>query len=29
MNVSNAFQLFLSDAPEHARSWMQAVKGPG
>jgi len=25
--VSNAFQAFLSEAPQHASSWMGAVKG--
>lgn len=25
--VSQAFQRFLTDAPDHARSWMQAVSG--
>jgi alkylhydroperoxidase/carboxymuconolactone decarboxylase family protein YurZ len=27
MKVSNAFQAFLSEAPEHARAWMGAVQG--
>jgi alkylhydroperoxidase/carboxymuconolactone decarboxylase family protein YurZ len=27
MKVSNAFQRFLTDAPEHARAWMGAVQG--
>ena len=26
-NVSNAFQLFLSEAPAHAEVWMKAVEG--
>ncbi len=26
-SVSNAFQLFMSEAPEHAQAWMAAVKG--
>jgi AhpD family alkylhydroperoxidase len=25
--ISDAFRLFLSEAPEHAGAWMQAVKG--
>ena len=25
--MSNAFQLFMSEAPEHAQVWMTAVKG--
>lgn len=25
--LSKAFQLFMSEAPEHAQSWMTAVKG--
>jgi alkylhydroperoxidase/carboxymuconolactone decarboxylase family protein YurZ len=27
MKVSNAFQTFLTDAPEHAKAWMGAVQG--
>jgi len=27
MKISNAFQIFLSEAPEHARAWMDAVQG--
>jgi alkylhydroperoxidase/carboxymuconolactone decarboxylase family protein YurZ len=27
MNVSNAFQTFLSQAPGHAKAWMGAVQG--
>lgn len=27
MKVSNAFQTFLADAPEHAQAWMGAVQG--
>ncbi len=26
-SISNAFQLFMSEAPEHAKAWMAAVKG--
>jgi alkylhydroperoxidase/carboxymuconolactone decarboxylase family protein YurZ len=26
-SMSNAFQLFMSEAPEHAQAWMTAVKG--
>jgi alkylhydroperoxidase/carboxymuconolactone decarboxylase family protein YurZ len=26
-SISNAFQLFLSEAPQHAKVWMSAVKG--
>jgi alkylhydroperoxidase/carboxymuconolactone decarboxylase family protein YurZ len=26
-SVSKAFQLFMSEAPEHAQAWMTAVKG--
>ena len=26
-NVSNAFQLFLEEAPAYARAWMEAVRG--
>jgi alkylhydroperoxidase/carboxymuconolactone decarboxylase family protein YurZ len=26
-NISDAFRLFLSEAPEHAAAWMRAVKG--
>lgn len=26
-STSNAFQLFMSEAPEHAKAWMSAVKG--
>jgi alkylhydroperoxidase/carboxymuconolactone decarboxylase family protein YurZ len=25
--VSNAFQIFMSQAPQHAQAWMQAVSG--
>ncbi len=25
--ISNAFQLFLSEAPQHAQAWMTAVQG--
>jgi alkylhydroperoxidase/carboxymuconolactone decarboxylase family protein YurZ len=25
-NVSNAFQIFLSEAPEHSGAWMEAVQ---
>jgi alkylhydroperoxidase/carboxymuconolactone decarboxylase family protein YurZ len=25
--MSKAFQLFMSEAPEHAKAWMDAVKG--
>ncbi len=25
--ISKAFQLFMSEAPEHAKAWMTAVKG--
>jgi len=27
MKVSNAFQTFMSEAPEHAKAWMSAVRG--
>lgn len=27
MSISKAFQLFMSEAPEHANAWMSAVKG--
>ena len=27
MKVSNAFQAFMSEAPEHAKAWMGAVRG--
>jgi alkylhydroperoxidase/carboxymuconolactone decarboxylase family protein YurZ len=27
MNVSAAYQVFLEQTPEHARAWMEAVKG--
>jgi len=27
MNVSDAFQVFLEQTPDHAKAWMQAVKG--
>ena len=27
MSVSNAFQTFLAEAPEHAKAWMGAVRG--
>ena len=27
MKVSNAFQTFLTDAPDHAKAWMGAVQG--
>ena len=27
MAISNAFQLFLSEAPAHAQAWMTAVQG--
>ena len=27
MNVSDAFQVFLTQTPEHAKAWMEAVKG--
>lgn len=27
--VSNAFQLFLAEAPQHAQAWMTAVQGLG
>lgn len=27
MSVSNAFQTFLAEAPEHAKAWMGAVQG--
>ena len=27
MNVSDAFQVFLTQTPDHARVWMEAVKG--
>lgn len=27
MKVSNAFQTFLTQAPQHAGAWMQAVQG--
>lgn len=27
MKVSNAFQTFMSEAPEHAKAWMGAVRG--
>ena len=27
MSVSNAFQTFLAEAPEHAQAWMGAVQG--
>jgi alkylhydroperoxidase/carboxymuconolactone decarboxylase family protein YurZ len=26
-SISNAFQLFMSEAPQHARAWMTAVQG--
>ncbi len=26
-SISKAFQLFMSEAPEHAQAWMTAVKG--
>jgi alkylhydroperoxidase/carboxymuconolactone decarboxylase family protein YurZ len=26
-SISNAFQLFMSEAPQHAQAWMAAVKG--
>ena len=26
MKISNAFQTFLSEAPEHAKAWMEAVQ---
>jgi alkylhydroperoxidase/carboxymuconolactone decarboxylase family protein YurZ len=26
-SVSNAFQLFMSEAPQHAQAWMTAVQG--
>lgn len=26
-NVSNSFQTFLTEAPEHAKAWMNMVKG--
>lgn len=25
-NVSNAFQVFLQEAPEHSKAWMEAVQ---
>ena len=25
--VSNAFQVFMSEAPKHAETWMSAVQG--
>jgi AhpD family alkylhydroperoxidase len=25
--VSNAFQIFMTEAPKHAQAWMQAVQG--
>lgn len=28
-SISSAFQTFLSEAPEHAQAWMQAVGGLG
>ncbi len=28
-NVSNAFQVFLNDAPKHAQAWMNAVQALG
>ena len=27
MSISNAFQVFLDEAPEHAKAWMSAVQG--
>lgn len=27
MTVSSAFQAFLSEAPDHAKAWMEAVRG--
>ena len=27
MKVSNAFQTFMSEAPEHAKAWMGTVRG--
>jgi alkylhydroperoxidase/carboxymuconolactone decarboxylase family protein YurZ len=27
MSISNAFQVFLDEAPEHAQAWMSAVHG--
>ena len=27
--MSNAFQVFMQEAPEHARAWMAAVQGLG
>jgi len=27
MKVSNAFQTFMSEAPQHAKAWMGAVRG--
>jgi alkylhydroperoxidase/carboxymuconolactone decarboxylase family protein YurZ len=27
MNVSDAFQVFLTQTPDHAKVWMEAVKG--
>lgn len=27
MTISNAFQAFLSEAPEHAQAWMATVQG--
>lgn len=27
MKISNAFQTFLTDAPDHAKAWMGAVHG--
>jgi alkylhydroperoxidase/carboxymuconolactone decarboxylase family protein YurZ len=26
-SVSNAFQMFMTEAPEHAKAWMAAVRG--
>jgi len=25
-NVSNSFQVFLKEAPEHSKAWMEAVQ---
>ena len=27
--MSNAFQVFMQEAPEHAQAWMAAVQGLG
>ena len=27
LSISNAFQTFMTEAPEHAQAWMTAVQG--